>query len=131
MSEVKPVDLDAMDKLILEVTANGGQYSQEFENWKWRHRRNWAAIKSEVEAIRARVSEMDAKQLKWTTEKPTKEGWYWMNQGVDSTKVMKIKKDSRGHLFLDGAVYRAYLLEMGGLTKWAGPIKEPQEGAQT
>lgn len=60
MSEVKPVDLKVMDNLILEVTANGGQYSQEFENWKWGHRRNWAAIKAEVEALRARVRELES-----------------------------------------------------------------------
>ena len=59
MSENKPIDLEGMDTLIAEVTHNGGQCSQEFDNWSERHRNNWAAIKSEVESLRQRVGELE------------------------------------------------------------------------
>jgi hypothetical protein len=60
-TQSNPVDIEAMDKLIIEVTHNGGQCSQEFDNWSERHRKNWAAIKAEAESLRARVNELESK----------------------------------------------------------------------
>jgi archaellum component FlaC len=54
------LDIEAMDNLILEVTHNGGQCSQEFDNWSDRHRKNWSAIKAEVESLRARVKKLES-----------------------------------------------------------------------
>lgn len=58
MSESKPVDLEEIEDFIYEITQNGGQCSQEFDNWSERHRNNWAALKSEVESLRERVKEL-------------------------------------------------------------------------
>ena len=54
-----PLDIDGMDTLILEMTHNGGQYSELFNNWSERHRKNWSAIKAELESLRSRIREME------------------------------------------------------------------------
>lgn len=35
------------------------------------------ALCDEVESLRERLKALEVKEPKWTTEKPTKDGWYW------------------------------------------------------
>jgi hypothetical protein len=54
--------------------------------------------------------------MKWTTEKPTKPGWYWERK-FDTVHIKYFDRD----LFF-GGLYTAW--ETG---EWAGPIPEPEE----
>lgn len=71
--------------------------------------------------------------MKWTSEKPTKPGWYWYRRGpalgwcvvtVDHliTWANRCLVDTPQLVVIDFAVP---LDEMGG--QWAGPLEEPQE----
>ena len=65
--------------------------------------------------------------MKWTTEKPVKQGWYWwqLYLEAESWEVLYVHPDyDRVGPWGDGSY--SMLSQMDGL--WAGPL-EPPEGA--
>lgn len=68
--------------------------------------------------------------MKWTTEKPTKEGWYWYNDTVTgkSKEIVFIWRSGIGDLHIGfNTESEVYLLsEIYG--EWSDqPIPEPEE----
>ena len=62
--------------------------------------------------------------LKWTSEPPTKEGWYFMRQGGQTT-VCRVVLYCDGLVAMFGAMRQSveFMKKIG--TQWAGPIPEP------
>ena len=62
--------------------------------------------------------------LKWTSEPPTQEGWYFMRQGGQMT-VCRIVLYCDGLVAMFGAMRQSveFMKKIG--TQWAGPIPEP------
>ncbi len=61
----------------------------------------------------------------WTTEKPTRTGWYWWRRpSIPEDVIVEVYKDKRNPamLMLRG---RGRLYVQRG--QWAGPIPEPEE----
>lgn len=65
--------------------------------------------------------------MKWTNNKPTKEGWYWYDpDGGFPEKRMIYFVDNDLDLWIDHHDYEFFpISEFDG--KWAGPIPEPDE----
>ena len=65
------------------------------------------------------------RRLRWTKEKPTKNGWYWWRTGggcnLRGIVSVCIETDI---MVLAGGIYK-YLSQTTG--EWAGPIPEPEE----
>lgn len=66
--------------------------------------------------------------MKWTTEKPTQEGWYWFRSQRHIEQVCRVNFYAREKIwkayFTDGAPGTI----IGELTEgeWCGPIKPPK-----
>lgn len=65
----------------------------------------------------------------WTTEKPTKPGWYWWRDPYKNNRAPEVCRvmDRKGQLiayFNDDSIY---LTEFTQPCEWAGPIPEPEE----
>lgn len=71
--------------------------------------------------------------MKWTTEKPTKEGWYWYrqyrNNGIrkGSFYPPRIAEVEAGLMIWEFMTEDAYtnVIDLNG--QWSGPIQPPQE----
>lgn len=67
--------------------------------------------------------------MKWTSEKPTKPGWYWYKSLRRPTQVMQVYANEffvRGVLFAQSSGLNS--TRVAKLTgQWAGPLEEPQE----
>jgi hypothetical protein len=62
----------------------------------------------------------------WTTEPPTKPGWYWHRESGEAVvvKVLSVGNDYRSDLIeLDGDDGPYYVRPTG---QWAGPLKPPE-----
>jgi hypothetical protein len=57
---------------------------------------------------------------KWTTEPPTKEGWYW---AVDNENEIEIVEFTDGELYVTG--WENAVAE-NHFTHWCGPIPAPE-----
>lgn len=69
--------------------------------------------------------------MKWTTDKPTKKGWYWwrdMRHGHRISLVVYIEFGERGCGLVSFAYAERYR-ELKDMThgEWAGPIPETEE----
>lgn len=66
--------------------------------------------------------------LAWTTDKPTKPGWYWINCPKEGKAIVKIELSNydRTPMFCDGRTPRAVQFWDSRDYKWAGPIPEPE-----
>ena len=72
--------------------------------------------------------------MKWTTDKPTEPGWYWMDDGDNWYKqAVRIDVAPRSLGTEQLCVYSG-IAEFVGLVdnckegaKWAGPIPEPED----
>jgi len=62
------------------------------------------------------------RRLRWTRERPTKEGWYWYKHD-DGQRI--IGRLFHGGLHFPGGNFNS-LKDMPG--EWAGPIPVPEEG---
>ncbi len=58
--------------------------------------------------------------MKWTTEKPTEPGWYWI-KGYDDSEPRIIFAENRGKFFDGKYWHNPYK------AKWAGPISVPED----
>lgn len=58
----------------------------------------------------------------WTTDKPTKAGWYWHRQSPHPPEIVLVYIDYTGNLSAFGE-----RLEWITDSQWAGPIPEPEE----
>jgi len=62
---------------------------------------------------------------KWTTEKPTKIGWYWANWICGEIRVVKVIDDKWNpgglSVYGDECDYR-----LKDFTHWLGPLHEPE-----
>lgn len=68
--------------------------------------------------------------MTWTTEQPTKEGWYWweesaMHNGKHAVLIVEVT-DFRGVLYQEHGDVRYLLANASG--RWAGPLQPPAEG---
>lgn len=72
--------------------------------------------------------------MRWTTERPTKPGWYWIKQGCDiDPQIVEVKLDDTYVLYC--TVYSKYyscfhryrVCELINNVYWAGLIEEPAE----
>ena len=62
-------------------------------------------------------------ELKWSTEKPTKPGWYWWRitmWGKQFSKVYMVEANRHGELYISGL---EIIDNING--QWAGPIELP------
>lgn len=69
--------------------------------------------------------------LKWTTELPYRDGWYFSRTLINGswyTRVVYVSADSRGRMW-SGSVpgSRGSRVKEGPDTQWAGPIEEPSD----
>lgn len=64
--------------------------------------------------------------MTWTTEKPTKPGWYWWRRGTWMF-IRTVHADDDGQCWADGYTVEQ-LCEHDG--EWAGPIAPPMESPQ-
>jgi hypothetical protein len=74
--------------------------------------------------------------MKWTTELPTEEGWYWMQRG-DTTEVVRIAMLGSDMDTWQKPMLHIYSPSLPGSApvvraefskaKWAGPITPPSE----
>ena len=62
------------------------------------------------------------RRLRWTKEKPTKEGWYWLKE---EGRHAVVKMTAGGMI---SEPYVRHVNEVDG--EWAGPIPEPMEAEQ-
>ena len=60
--------------------------------------------------------------MTWSSENPSKPGWYWWRDKGMFPRIRLIQKDRDSRLFTDTNVYAKF--EKG---QWAGPIPEPEE----
>ena len=60
--------------------------------------------------------------MTWTTEKPTKSGWYWWRRRGDPFVLSVVEIE--GQLFANGASVEE-LTDHDG--EWSGPLEEPAE----
>ena len=69
--------------------------------------------------------------LKWTTEKPTQTGWYWVRWSIGQDTVEFIEIDDDGVWLGEPASGEGPKLikDIKGIDKWSGPIKNPDEEA--
>ena len=61
-------------------------------------------------------------KLKWTKEKPTKDGWYWFRHKAFNTYIAKV---TCGGTILFGQYFN--VKDINNDAEWAGPIPEPEE----
>lgn len=63
----------------------------------------------------------------WTTEKPTKPGWYWWRRekGFIPSFLHVTTDHLKGTGFFIVGAYTVRFQNIGG--EWAGPIPEPEE----
>jgi hypothetical protein len=60
--------------------------------------------------------------MNWTTDKPTKPGWYWWRNLKDGMQPsMTLVDKDKGGLYAGGS----YVSFIGG--EWAGPLEPPKE----
>jgi hypothetical protein len=69
--------------------------------------------------------------MKWTKDKPTSPGWYWVRNivvGADDYEPAKIEADleESGRLFVDYSCDAEWLDDYGDNYEWAGPMPEPE-----
>lgn len=74
------------------------------------------------------VDEAEGTGMKWTTERPTKQGYYWFRDENGITKIVRIgpsmfvhdeSEDSVSLEELYSGIHPSFL-------QWAGPIPEPE-----
>ena len=70
--------------------------------------------------------------MKWTTDKPTEPGWYWIDDGDGwDFSVVKVSLNYKQDLFVS-SIYNedneaVPINEFDYVTRWAGPIPEPED----
>ena len=63
----------------------------------------------------------------WTTERPTKSGWYWMQAGKGTNVVKVLERE--GVLFvyyIEPASESRVLAALSSGIEWAGPLRPPE-----
>ena len=78
--------------------------------------------------IRAEIQRL----LRWTREKPTAPGWYWMQSKTQSATIVRVDTSVDDNLCVDGLEdfdCEAWQDDLGTMAggEWAGPIPEPGE----
>lgn len=64
--------------------------------------------------------------MKWTSEKPTKPGYYWQLNESGDAQVLRVYQSAAGRLFAASfADWETPVSRLDG--QWAGPLEEPQE----
>ena len=56
--------------------------------------------------------------MSWTTEKPSKPGWYWYRESKGEPEILSLYKDD-GQLLISGIGLQEFPVE------WAGPLEPP------
>lgn len=63
----------------------------------------------------------------WTTDKPTKPGWYWWrptNVSI-SPEIVSVQENGNVLLVYDKRIYRVDSMIYGADGEWAGPLEPP------
>lgn len=63
--------------------------------------------------------------MKWTTERPTKPGWYWWRRIVPGWDAYKRPRCINVAPGPEGVYLQQWSIAEGA--EWAGPIPEPEE----
>ena len=71
------------------------------------------------------MAETTTEALKYTREKPTEPGWYWVKNRTSKPKIYRVIQDPHGHMlaFIQGITYA---LGEDDDMLFAGPIPEPE-----
>ena len=62
--------------------------------------------------------------MNWTTDKPTKQGWYWWRYFMDTIMVYVYFDKGKGHVQYSGHGTEDTLSLLNG--EWFGPLEPPQ-----
>ena len=86
----------------------------------------------ELEGELAEIREEIQRLLRWTREKPTVPGWYWMQSKTQSATIVRIDTSVDDNLCVDGLEdfdCEAWQDDLGTMAggEWAGPIPAPGE----
>ena len=73
-------------------------------------------------SVRRHVAAQGWTGMTWTTEKPTKPGWYWWRNNASEPRVVNIWQ-SRVHASILKASGLGEVLYCDG--EWAGPLEPP------
>lgn len=65
--------------------------------------------------------------MKWTKDKPTKPGWYWVKFKKLQSEIYSVTSDERGKLWLLDRDITEPISSCEYIIAWAGPIEEPKE----
>ncbi len=67
--------------------------------------------------------------VKWSSNKPTKPGWYWWKDRELGPDIIPIVEVSSGLVYDSGLGVECQIPvgEYGYKSEWAGPIPEPEE----
>lgn len=68
---------------------------------------------------------VDSHVSQWTTELPTKEGWYWNCSGGEC-RIKEIDRDCRGNLIVGNYHYDDYSFLRKDSSYWMGPLQLPE-----
>ena len=78
-----------------------------------------------INRLKQQLAETGGPAMIWTTEKPTKPGWYWWRGpmwGKEITRVLEVDSDDAGAFYVRREYY------VNDLTgHWAGPLEPPHE----
>jgi hypothetical protein len=67
---------------------------------------------------------MTQMEVKWTTDKPSKPGFYWYQTPGMRARVVEVQSDTRHNLFVVHTGMRLMDLPTDEIA-WAGPLVEP------
>ena len=65
--------------------------------------------------------------MKWTKERPTKPGWYWMRAGCDYPRSVVQVYEMSGELRYTDLDLNESRFIVTSDKEWAGPVVEPDE----
>ena len=67
--------------------------------------------------------------MRWTSERPTVQGWYWRRDADDAPIfINEVYEDTDDGLCVDYGSGTTKLIAWCNTTQWAGPIPEPEDG---
>ena len=84
---------------------------------------------SEYDRLKAQKDAMLVRQgLKWTNDKPTKPGWYWIELLIGGRGIGEVRNETA----MDGGLICVACIAPNSVNnsrfkRWAGPIQEPKE----
>lgn len=65
--------------------------------------------------------------MKWTTDKPTEPGWYWLKDRTQYPDMVYVQFRSSGDIWVRYHETFKHLNEYGNTAQWQGPLKPEDE----